>query len=192
VAELEEAAPELIERARADRQAFGEIYDLYAARVHAFCRAHSACREEAEDMTAQTFERALLAIQRYEHRGRPFSSWLLRIAGNLVVDRYRRRGGVRLTYLGTDPIPEQLHGHMEGELPARLVEQWEEAGELLAQVALLPLDQQRAITLRYWEDRSVPDVAARMGRSEGAVRQLLHRAVKSLRLSLESEALGHA
>jgi RNA polymerase sigma-70 factor, ECF subfamily len=192
MAEQEEATPELIERAKGDRQAFGEIYDLYAARVHAFCRAHSTGREEAEDMTAQTFERALVAIRRYEHRGRPFSAWLLRIAGNLVVDRYRRRGGVHLTYLGTDPIPEPLHGHGEGDVPSRLVEQWEEAGRLLAHVATLPPDQQQAITLRYWEDRSVPDVAARMGRSEGAVRQLLHRAVKSLRICLEHEALGHA
>jgi RNA polymerase sigma-70 factor (ECF subfamily) len=143
-------------------------------------------------MTAQTFERALVAIARYEHRGRPFSSWLLRIAGNLVVDRYRRRGGVHLTYLGTDPIPEPLHGHAEGDLPSRLVEQWEEAGRLLAHVAALPADQRQAITLRYWEDRSVPDVASRMGRSEGAVRQLLHRGIKSLRVCLESEALGHA
>jgi RNA polymerase sigma-70 factor (ECF subfamily) len=192
MAEQEEATPELIERAKGDRQAFGQIYDLYVSRVHAFCRAHAAGREEAEDMTAQTFERALVAIARYQHRGRPFSAWLLRIAGNLVVDRYRRRGGVRLTYLGTDPIPEPLHGYAESDLPSRLVEQWEEAGRLLAHVATLPIDQQQAITLRYWEDRSVPDVAARMGRSEGAVRQLLHRGVKSLRICLEREALGHA
>ena len=84
-----EADPELIARARHDRAAFAALYDLYVARVYAFCAVHSATREEAEDLTAQTFEQALGAIARYEERGQPFSAWLLRIAANAAANRAR-------------------------------------------------------------------------------------------------------
>lgn len=188
----EEIHPDVIERARTDRGAFGDLYDFYLPRVHAFCRAHTENREDAEDMTAQTFERALAAIQRYEMRGVPFSAWLLRIAANVISDLHRRRGRATVVTLGDNPIPEPARTANHASLPAVMVEQWEEAGRLLAHVATLPADQQEAVTLRYWQDRSVPDVAHRMHRSEAAVRQLLHRAVKGLRLRLEQEATGNA
>lgn len=188
----EEADPRLIERARRDSAAFGDLYDLYLPRVHAFCRAHSDSREEAEDVTAQTFERALASINRFEARGVPFSAWLFRIAGNLIVDRHRRRGRALVINLGEAPIPEHRMPTRTEDIPAVMVERWEEAGWLQSHVATLPPDQQEAVVLRYWQDRSIPDVADRMGRSQQAVRQLLHRAIKGLRLRLDEEATGHA
>src|SRR5436309_2066983 len=83
---------DVVERARHDRAAFGEIYDHYLPRVYAFCRLYSASEEDAEDLTAQTFEQALRAIQRYDQRGLPLSAWLLRIAANAAKDRSRRSG----------------------------------------------------------------------------------------------------
>ena len=77
-----EAEPALIAQARHDRAAFAALYDLYVTRVYAFCAVHSTSREDAEDLTAQTFERALHAISHYEERGQPFSAWLLRIAAH--------------------------------------------------------------------------------------------------------------
>ena len=68
-----EAEPALIAQARHDRAAFAALYDLYATRVYALCAVHSTSREDAEDLTAQTFERALHAISHYEERGQPFS-----------------------------------------------------------------------------------------------------------------------
>lgn len=186
---MEEADSDLIERARHDREAFGLVYDRYLPRVLAFCRAHSANQEEAEDLTAQTFERALVAIDRYQARGIPFSAWLLRIAANLAIDRSRRQRPV--TNLGDDPVPERGVERRDENLPATLVEQWERAGWLLSHVDTLPADQREAINLRYWHDQSVATVAARMGRSEGAVRQLLHRGVVALRLRVEGEMAGN-
>jgi RNA polymerase sigma-70 factor (ECF subfamily) len=188
----EEIHADVIERARTDRFAFGELYDFYLPHVHAFCRAHTSSREDAEDMTAQTFERALAAIGRYELRGVPFSAWLLRIAANCLTDLYRRRGRARVDSLGDNPIPEPERGSPTPHSPAQMVERWEEAGRLLAHVVTLPPDQQEAVTLRYWQDRSVRDVAQRMDRSEAAVRQLIHRAIKGLRLRLDREATADA
>lgn len=183
----EEADAAHIERAKRDPAAFGDLYRLYLRRIYAFCLAHSAARDEAEDLTAQTFERALRALPRYQSRGAPLSSWLFRIASNLVVDQGRRRG--RTINLGDEPVPEPVDSRQADNLPAVLVERWERAGTLSAYIASLPADQQLAIQFRYGEDQTVPEVAARMGRSEGATKQLLRRALRSLRERLEYEGV---
>jgi RNA polymerase sigma-70 factor, ECF subfamily len=185
-----EAEAELIARARHDREAFGEIYDLYVHRVYAFCLGHSASREEAEDLTAQTFERALTAIGRYEARGVPFSAWLLRIAANAAVDRARR--GNRVILLTADRPPDEWDHQPAQALAEQWVERWERAAWLRGHLITLPEDQQRAVRLRFYEDRALLDVATHMGRSEGAVKQLLQRALRALRVRLEQEAMADA
>jgi len=185
-AERIEADATLIARARHDRAAFGELYRFYVRRVYAFCRAHSRTREEAEDLTAQTFERALAAIGRYEERAR-FSSWLLRIAANAAIDRGRRGGGHET------PLDEEFMSG-DGEVRAgqeggaRWVEDWEQSTWVGAHVATLSEDQRRVVRLRFYEDRGFADVAAEMGRGEGAVKQLAQRALKALRARMDEEA----
>jgi len=174
-----EAGAELIERARHDRAAFGELYDLYVRRVYAFCLSHTGNKEVAEDLTSQTFERALGAIPRYEHRGAPLSSWFFRIAANLITDRGRRSG--RIVLLGDDPPPESRLDQPSEPQPEEWVDRWERAASLRALMAELPADQQDALRLRYWEGMSVAEVAARLGRNENATKQLLFRATTGLR-----------
>lgn len=178
-----EAPSALIERARGDRLAFGELYDLYVRRVFAFALTHTRDRDEAEDVTAATFERALNAIGRYEDRGAPLSSWLFRIAANIVTDR--RRQGQRVTTLGDDPVPEDRLDRPPSEDPQEQVERWERAALLRARIEALPPDQQRAIRLRYMEGLSVAEVAQRLDRNENATKQLLHRATTGLRSRME-------
>jgi RNA polymerase sigma-70 factor (ECF subfamily) len=171
-----EASPTLVERARHDRAAFGEIYDLYLPRVYAFCRIHSATREEAEDLTAQTFQQALAAVRRYEERGLPFSAWLLRIAANVVADRARRARHVTVAPDELDLVPGESR-----------LENFERAVWLRTHLEALPADQREVVRLRFYEDRSFRDVAERMGRSEGAVKQLLRRALKALHVRMQQE-----
>ncbi len=185
--EREEADAALIARARHDRAAFAEIYRLYARRVYAFCRAHSRTREEAEDLTAQTFERALRAVGRYEDRGARMSSWLLRIAVNAAADR-ARQGGREIAF-GTDLPADDTCTRAGQEETARWVEDWERATWVRAHLAALPPDQRRAVRLRFFEDHSFAEVAAAMGRSEGAVKQLAWRALKVLRARMDEEAI---
>jgi RNA polymerase sigma-70 factor (ECF subfamily) len=177
-----EASSELIKRARSDRTAFGELYDLYLQRVYAFCLARTKDRDEAEDVVAQTFERALNAIGRYEDRGAPCSGWLLRIAANVMIDHARRHG--RVIRLDDDEsLGSQLDRADESD-PSVSIERWERVAWLRAQLVTLPADQQQAIRLRYWRGLSVAEVARHMGRNENATKQLLHRAVANLRARL--------
>ncbi len=176
-----EAEPELIARARHDRAAFAALYDLYVGRVYAFCAIHSATREEAEDLTAQTFVHALAAIGRYEERGQPFSAWLLRIAANAAANHARH------------PVLPLSDGNARAHdvaatTAANWVTEWEQAEWIDAHVATLPDDQQRVIQLRFYEDHSFGHVAEAMGRSEGAVKQLVRRALAALRRSIDQEA----
>lgn len=184
-----EAGAELIERARADRNAFGEIYDLYVRRVYAFCLSKSGDQTAAEDLTSQTFERALSAFSRYEDRGAPLSAWFLRIAANLVTDRGRQTG--RVVYLGDDPLPEQILDQPGEPNPEDVVQQWERAAWMRDQMAGLPDDQRRALQLRYWDGYSVGEVAVQLQRNENATKQLLHRAINNLRSRLGSTVRDH-
>jgi len=178
-----EASSALVAQARTDRAAFGQIYDLYVRRVYAFCALGGRSREEAEDLTAQTFERALRAIDRYEERGAPFSAWLLRIAAHVVADRARRAEPL------DDATPlDDDDGAADGT--PDWTEEWELATWLRGRLAALPEDQRRVVWLRYYEDRSFGDVAARMDRSENAVKQLLRRALAAVRVGIHEEAMG--
>jgi len=175
-----EAPPELIARARHDRAAFGDLYDLYLHRVYGFCRKYSGTREEAEDLTAETFDRALAGISRYEDRNLPFSRWLLRIAHNVILNHARRAG--RTTALNDDPALLGDDSHLKD---------WTEAHWLRMHVQHLSDDQQEVVRLRFYEDQRFRDVAARMDRSEGAVKQLLRRALQELHRQIQQEAVLH-
>jgi len=175
-----EAPPALVAQARTDRTAFGQIYDLYVRRVYAFCALGGRSREEAEDLTAQTFERALRAIDRYEERGAPFSAWLLRIAAHVVADRARRAEPLD----AAEPLDDD-GGAWDAE-PDWVVD-WEQATWLRGHLAALPEDQRRVVRLRYYEDRSFGDVAVCMDRSENAVKHLLRRALTALRTGIHEE-----
>ena len=184
----QEAGPELIARARHDRAAFAALYDLYVARVYAFCAVHSASREEAEDLTAQTFERALGAIGRYEERGAPFSAWLLRIAANAAINRGRRPADVPLSRAGTSGDADAgAAPAVEDTRAEEWVDEWERADWIEEHLATLSADGQRVVRLRFYDDLSFDDVAARMDRSEGAVKQLLRRTLTALRGHIQEE-----
>jgi len=181
-----EATAALIAQARADRDAFGLLYDLYVRRVYAFCALRSATREEAEDLTALTFERALTAIGRYEDQGRPFSSWLLQIAANAAVDRARqaRRVPVAARASGAETDAEGL---AEAAGADDEMAQWVLASWLRTHVAALPYEQRRVVQLRFYEGCSFAEAGARIGRSEGAAKKLMRRALITLRVRIHAE-----
>lgn len=182
-----EADAKLIERARTDREAFGEVYDVYLNRVYAFCWSYSTNKEQAEDLTAQTFERALNAIARYQDRGVPFSAWLLRIAANLARDRASRP--IREVQGEEDAPFEEREDTSEPD-PETQVERWERAATVRSMVATLPQDQQRVVQLRFWEDRPWLEVGSLMGRSEDAVKQLARRALKAMAAKIDQGQAG--
>lgn len=172
----------LAERAARDPAAFAALYESYLPRVYRYAYRRLGAHTDAEDLTAQTFQRALEAIGRYEPRGAPFGAWLFRIAHNLVVDRYRtRRGDVPLDGSTLDP-PDR-----DGLAPEAALLLHEEVSSAWAAVATLPALQRRAVTLRFGQDLSHAEVGRRIGRSEAATKQLVYRAVQTLRVRLAVE-----
>jgi RNA polymerase sigma-70 factor (ECF subfamily) len=172
----------LVARAKRDREAFGCLYDRYVDQVYQFTYRRVKDHTIAEDITARVFFRALEQLPRFEWRGIPFGGWLMRIAANLIHDHNghaQRHVSLqdwaedRAAMAGSDP-------HMEEQYAAR------QAGSMLWQtVSTLPMVEHQVLVYRFARDMSVREVATAMGRTEGAVKQLLFRAVKRLRQRLQ-------
>jgi len=175
-----EASVELIAQAGHDREAFGDIYRIYVRRIYAFCLAHTRSRELAEDITSQTFERALRGIGCYHDRGVPLSHWLLRIAANGIAEHSRRPR--RVILVGDAATLEDSSS--EDLNPGALVDLWEWSDCLRMHMDMLTVNQQRVLRLRFWDDRTLSDVATELGCNPDAARQLLHRAIAALRLRM--------
>jgi len=171
----------LVTRAIArDREAFGALYDRHVVRVYRHIYYMVGNAAEAEDLTAQAFLQAWEAISRYEIRGAPFVSWLLRIAHNLGVSHLRsRREGAELPETLVD---HSRHGNPEEELQRQL------EGERVREAILRLRDEQRqVIMLRFVEDLEYPEVAQIVGKSVAAVRVIQHRALNALRKQMRHE-----
>ena len=165
---------QLVEAAQRDPSRFAELYERYFDRVYAYAVLRVRSRDAAEDVTSDVFHKALAALPQYEWRGAAFGAWLIRIASNVIADRWKRWAREAV---GSDPLPEQI---VEPE-----VEHVDQLARVFRLVDDLPADQRRVIVERYVEERSIRDVAARLGKSEGAVKQLQFRALQTLRKAME-------
>jgi RNA polymerase sigma-70 factor (ECF subfamily) len=161
----------LIEASQKDPRSFDKLYERYFYRVYAFALARTGDASMAEDVTSETFRQAFQNLARFQWRGVPFSAWLFRIAANNVSDmRKHGPGQTALQDLPEDPVD-----------PADELAQIEERVQLYEFVDRLPADQRRVIVLRFAQEKRVSEIAAAMGKSEGAVKQLQFRALRSLR-----------
>jgi RNA polymerase sigma-70 factor (ECF subfamily) len=137
--------------------------------------------DDAEDLTQEVFFRALRALPHFENRGVPFTAFLLRIANNLIRDRWRA-GPARS--LATADVPE---GAARGLGPDGLVVESERRRALLAGLDRISPDQRTVLRLRILEGRTTREVAELTDRSLPAVRQLQVRALAALRTAMSDE-----
>jgi RNA polymerase sigma-70 factor (ECF subfamily) len=170
----------LIERARQSPEAFGLLYERYVSAVYNYVFYRMSNRAEAEDMTARVFYQALTHLDRYVHRGAPFSAWLFRIAHNLVANWHRDRQ-TRQTFSLDGAVLERAseEAGLADQASSR-----EEVRELRAAFARLAPDRQQLLVLKYVQGMSNAEIGAIMKRSEGAIKALLHRTFLSLRAEL--------
>jgi len=171
---------DLIEQAKTDAVAFGELYARYVTRIYNYVYYRTGNHHDAEDVTARVFQRALQHIPRYHDRGVPFSAWLYRIAHNLVVNWHRDKSRRQVVSLEDISV-----GALKSEAPEGLTERREEQELLLAAIHNLPDDRQQLIILKFVEHLSNAEVGQIMGRSEGAVKSLYHRTLLALRDEIE-------
>jgi RNA polymerase sigma-70 factor, ECF subfamily len=174
----------LIEAAQKDPARFIDLYEKNFERVYAFVSRRVHRRADAEDVTADVFQQAFENLARFEWRGAPFSAWLFRIASNAIADRWQRaareRGNSSDAGLDDPPDPNTADNPEEIEKRARL----------FRLVADLPSDQRCVIELRFAAGKSIAEIAAEIGRTEGAVKQLQFRAIRTLRNRWEKKRRG--
>ena len=168
----------LVEAAQQNRAHFVEVYEEYFDLVYAYVARRTRSRDDAEDMTAEVFRKALENLSRFKWTGAPFGSWLLRIASNLIADRAKRaarEGG------SSPPVTSAAQTQQS------VVEDAERSARLFRFVADLHDDQRRVVMMRFAEEKSIRDIAGELGRSEGAVKQLQLRALENLRKKISPQ-----
>jgi len=167
-----EAERRLIEASQRQPRRFAQLYERYFDRIYAFALTRTRDRTAAEDVTAETFRQAFENLSRFEWRGVPFSAWLFRIAANAATDHFKRAS--REESLLAAPQYE------DESWEARLIEV-ETRARLFELVQRLKKDQRQVVVMRFGEEKSIKEIAQVMGRSEGAVKALQHRAMETLR-----------
>ena len=168
----------LVEAAQSDPARFDALYELHFGRVYGFIAGRGHDRATAEDLTSDVFYRALANLKSYEWRGVPFVAWLLRIAANAVIDRSQRAS--REHPMADDPPDPGVKPDMRAI---------EHRARLFQLVKRLPETQRRVVHERFVDQRSIREIAERLGKSEGAIKQLQLRALERLRAQMKG---GHA
>ncbi|TDB79733.1 ECF subfamily RNA polymerase sigma factor, BldN family [Micromonospora sp. KC721] len=170
----------LVERSQAgDAEAFGLIYDRYVDTVFRFVYFRVGNRQLAEDLTSDTFLRALKRIGSFTWQGRDLGAWLVTIARNLVADHFKS-GRYRLEVTTGDVLDADREDRgPEGSPEAAVVEHITNVALLTAVKQLNP-EQQECIVLRFLQGFSVAETARAMGKNEGAIKALQYRAVRAL------------
>lgn len=170
-----------VRASQADSAAFGTLYRRYLDRVYGYAFYLLGDHHDAEDATERTFVAALGGIGGFRDEGASFRSWLFRIAHNQVANALRSRG--RRSAASLEAVEEPVSG---GADPAAAVTAADEARELRRALATLSDDRRQVIVLRFVDGLSAREIGIVLGRSEGAVRVLQHRALREL-----AAALGH-
>ncbi len=186
----------LIATAQKDPEAFAEIYNQYYPRIFGYVLKRTANLEAAQDITAETFFKALRKLWQFHWRNVPFSAWLYKIATN-ETNQYFRKGkhyvSASLNNLierGYEPISVQTPEteYQEAE------EQLQQHRDFLAcqeKIATLDIKYQEVISLRFFEQKQLKEIGQILGKSEGTVKSLLHRGLEKLRVMMNAESREH-
>src|ERR671936_13364 len=165
----------LVERAQqGDRDALEELYLLHFDRIYSYLHMSVGNRHDAEDLTTQTFLKMLESIKRFRWQSAPFSAWLFRIAHNLAMDHFRASRRWQPEEEVAEPDP--------GEGSAAEREALESIGRqsMLELIEGLSAEQQQVLALKFVFNFSNGEAATILGKTEGAVKSLQHRALESL------------
>ena len=190
----------LVEDARSNPASFGVLYERYVDRIYAYVYHRVGNNQDAEDLTARTFYRALDRLETYEDRGLPFSAWLFRIAHNLVANWHRDHNKRR--FLSWDRLwPQGNEGRLADAMvtgatppemlsPDTLFEQAESHDALWAAINRLPVERRDLLLYKFSSRLSNVEIGKLMNKSEGAVKSLYFRTLSSLRKDLEARGWG--
>ncbi len=172
---------ELIRRAQEfDQEALGWLYELFYPKVYNYAYLQLGDVQQAEDLASEVLLRVLESLKGYRFRGVPLTAWVFRIARNYLIDLHRRRQRRPQVSL-YEGIPSTT------DSPQAVAERSVAQDELRLALTGLTEEQRQVIILKFVEGMDNASVARVVGRSQGAVKSLQHRALVSLRKILSSE-----
>ena len=176
---------ELVERAKKDPKAFSEIYEFYYPKIFGYILKRVANVEVAKDIVSETFFKVLKNIEKFKWKGISFSSWLFKIASNEVVNFFRK-GKCRPISL------EKISEPVSSSNPSQEIIEAEEKLKmekdfliLHEKIKKLPNIYQDIIVLKFFEKKKGKEIAEILGKKEGTVKSLVHRAIEKLRKMME-------
>jgi RNA polymerase sigma-70 factor (ECF subfamily) len=177
---------ELVRQAQKAPDAFAQLYDRYYPKIFGYVLRRTANLEVAQDITSETFFNALRKLWQFRWRNVSFSSWLYKIATNEVNQYFRKAEYKKSASLeelqeqGFEPISSH---NPESELieAQEKLKQHQDFLEIQVKIVRLPAKYQEVITLRFFEQKQIKEIAEILGKKEGTVKSLLHRAVEKLR-----------
>jgi RNA polymerase sigma-70 factor (ECF subfamily) len=167
-----------------DGEAFGQLYDAYSDTVYRYIYYRVSNKPLAEDLTSETFLRALRRISTFTWQGRDFGAWLVTIARNLVADHFKSS-----RYRLEVPTGEMLDSDQTEASPEDSVLAYLSNKALLDAVCQLNSQQQECVTLRFLHGLSVAETAKIMGKNDGAIKTLQYRAIRTLARLLPADTL---
>ena len=181
--ESTERVRRLVERAQeGERDALEELYLLHFDRIYSYLHMSVGNRHDAEDLTTQTFLKMLEAIGRFRWQSAPFSAWLFRIAHNLAMDHFRASRRSQPEEEVPEP-PGSEEASAEEEAMQSIGRQ-----SMLELIEKLSAEQQQVLTLKFVFNFPNAEVATILGKTEGAIKSLQHRALVSLQKQLTRSA----
>lgn len=179
-----EEEKELIEMAKKDPQAFADLYDDCYPKIFGYILKRVANLEIAQDVTSETFFKALKNLRKFHWRNIPFSAWLYRIANNEIAN-YFRKNKYKLVSLDKVPEPVAFSNPSTEILKAEQeIKKHQDFLKIQEKISKLSIRYQEVITLRFFEKKRTKEIAQILGKKEGTIKSLLHRGLEKLRKEL--------
>ncbi|MCA9385596.1 RNA polymerase sigma factor [Candidatus Dojkabacteria bacterium] len=168
----------LIEQAKESLEAFDELYEYYFPKIYGYIFNRTRNRQLTEDVTSETFLKAMKKIDSFVDKGYPFGPWLYRIAHNTLIDAFRKAS--------YDRIPDSFDSTSEYSTDGDILENEEQ--ELIVQaVQQLPEQYQEILSLRYFQELENEEIAVILKTSSKNVALKMHRALKALKELLSND-----
>ena len=184
----EEKIRDLVNKAQnGDDHAFAEIYGRYFTPIYRFIYFKVGNREEAEDLTQTVFMKVFKSLDRFRFRDNPFSSWIYRIANNMVIDFFRKKKSLPL--LDENPEDWQLEFADDALNPVEEAEELELAWSARQAIAEMKDPDRQVLVMRYIDGLSYKDIAETIGKTEEAVRQISSRSIRALKMIFKNKGL---
>jgi RNA polymerase sigma-70 factor (ECF subfamily) len=184
----------LVARSREDSAAFAELYDFYLPRIYGFVARRVGDRSMAEDLTATTFERGLMAVRRGDFRNESFGGWLYRVASNAIVDQARHERRV-IPLAGRAPGGDESSADTDEVGDDRALAAFGAAADrevLIRAIRRLPEGHRRLIVLKFFDGLEIDELCGALGCSRATLAVKLHRALGALRGALAQETTDAA